>query len=198
MDHQPAHPDSSVPKRRHSDWRRFVRVWSLMSFYERFEQAVAIVLSRVIAAIIDVSLIQLIRIVFVLLLTEASNPLDHKVSQSAFGMMMTLLIALEFKHSIIRAALRRENIVHVKTVVLIALVAHSRNFVLLDMDTEPAKVAALSGAMLALGVVYWLMRERDDHSASDTEKAEQDSVLWSQAAPPTIGGSGTSFEGGRK
>ena len=35
-------------------------------------------------------------------------------------MIMTLLIAMEFKHSIIRAALRQESIVQVKTVILIA------------------------------------------------------------------------------
>lgn len=36
-------------------------------------------------------------------------------------MVMTLLIALEFKHSIIRVALRRESIVQVKTAWLITV-----------------------------------------------------------------------------
>ena len=36
---------------------------------------------------------------------------------------MTLLIAMEFKHSTIKAALWRENIVRVKPVLLIALLA---------------------------------------------------------------------------
>ena len=78
---------------------------AIMSFYERFEQVVALVLSAVIAVIIVVSLFQLISIVFTLLVLDAFNPLDHKVFQSVFGMIMTLLIAMEFKHSIVRVAL---------------------------------------------------------------------------------------------
>ncbi len=85
--------------------------WAIMSLYERFEQVVALVLSAVIAVIIVVSLFQLIAIVFTLLVLDAFNPTDHKVFQSVFGMIMTLLIAMEFKHSIVRVALRRDSII---------------------------------------------------------------------------------------
>ena len=85
--------------------------WRLMTVYERFEQVVALVLSAVIAVIIVVSLFQLIAIVFTLLVLYAFNPMDHKVFQSVFGMIMTLLIAMEFKHSIVRVALRRDSII---------------------------------------------------------------------------------------
>lgn len=47
---------------------------AIMSFYERFEQVVALVLSAVIAVIIMVSLFQLISIVFTLLVLDAFNP----------------------------------------------------------------------------------------------------------------------------
>ena len=136
--------------------------WRLMTFYERFEQVVALVLSAVIAVIIVVSLFQLIAIVFTLLVLDAFNPLDHKVFQNVFGMIMTLLIAMEFKHSIVRVALRKESIIQVKTVILIAILALARKFIILGPDVDPAKVAALAGTILALGLTYWLMRERDD------------------------------------
>jgi len=75
----------------------------------------------------------------------------------------TLLIAMEFKHSIIRVALRRDSIIQVKTVVLIALIAVSRKFVILDTaTTEAPKIAALAAALLALGEVNWVLRERDE------------------------------------
>lgn len=141
--------------------------WTIMSFYERFEQVIALVLSAVIAVIIVVSLLQLITIVFTLLVLDAFNPLDHRVFQSVFGMIMTLLIAMEFKHSIVRVALRRDNIIQVKTVLLIGLIALARKFVILDPDAGPAKVAALAGATLALGMTYWLLRERDDRITED-------------------------------
>ena len=140
--------------------------WRLMSGYEKFEQAVALILSGVIAVIIVISLVQLVRTVVELLLLDALNPLDHRVFQTVFGMIMTLLISMEFKHSIIMVALRRDSIIQVKTVVLIALIALSRKFVILDPEADPAKIGALSVAVLALGGVYWLLRERDDRMAA--------------------------------
>lgn len=143
--------------------------WAIMGFYERFEQVIALVLSAVIAVIILVSLLQLISIVFTLLILDAFNPLDHKVFQTVFGMIMTLLIAMEFKHSIVRVALRRDSIIQVKTVILIGLIALARKFVILDPEASPGKIAALAGATLALGATYWLMRERDDRVAETSE-----------------------------
>ncbi|MBE03036.1 phosphate-starvation-inducible PsiE family protein [uncultured Marinobacter sp.] len=143
---------------------QFRSAWAMMSFYERFEQVIALVLSAVIAVIIVVSMLQLIFIVVSLLIVDAFNPLDHTVFQSVFGMIMTLLIAMEFKHSIVRVALRRDSIIQVKTVILIALIALSRKFVVLDPEVSPSKIAALAGATLALGVTYWLLRERDDRA----------------------------------
>jgi uncharacterized membrane protein (DUF373 family) len=89
-------------------------------------------------------------------------------------MIMTLLIALEFKHSIIKVALRRDSIIQVKTVILIALIALSRKFVILDVETSPAKIAALAFALLALGLVYWLMRERDESALRRAQQGEAD------------------------
>jgi uncharacterized membrane protein (DUF373 family) len=140
--------------------------WPIMSLYERFEQVVAIVLSLVVAIIIALALVQLVVCVVPLLLTGAIDPLDYEVFQTLFGMIMALLIAMEFKHSIIRVAMRQSSIVQVKTVVLIGLIALSRKFVILDINTtEASTIAALAAATLTLGVVYWLLRERDDRLA---------------------------------
>lgn len=142
---------------------QFKKHWAVMNYYERFEQIIAVILSVVISVIILISLYQLIRTVFDLLLVNVFNPLEHHVFQTVFGMIMTLLIAMEFKHSIVKVALRQDSIIQVKTVVLIALIALSRKFVILDPDeTGPAKIAALAGAAVAMGIVYWLLRERDD------------------------------------
>lgn len=139
------------------------RYWPLMTTYERFEHIVAFMLSLIIAMLIALALVQLFIRIVPLLVTGALDPLDHDVFQGLFGKVMTLLIALEFKHSIVRVAMRRESIVQVKTVVLIALLALSRKFVILDASTTgPAHIAALAFATLVLGAVYWLLRERDD------------------------------------
>ena len=147
--------------------KTFRAQWAVMTFYVRFEQVIALVLSAVIAVIIVVSLLQLMSIVFTLLILDAFNPLDHKVFQTVFAMIMTLLIAMEFKHSIVRVALRRDSIIQVKAVILIGLIALARKFVILDPEASPGKIAALAGATLALGVTYWLLRERDDRTAGE-------------------------------
>ena len=116
--------------------------------------------------VIVIALIQFALRMVPLLIGGALDPLDYEVFQSLFGKIMTLLIALEFKHSIIRVAIRRDNVIQVKTVILIALLALSCKFVILDISaTNAATIAALAGATLVLGVVYWLLRERDDRLA---------------------------------
>lgn len=141
--------------------------WPLMSFYERFEMIVAIILSLIVTLIITLALMQLVVRVVPLLLTGSLDPLDHGVFQNLFGMIMTMLIAMEFKHSIIRVAQRKDSIVQVKTVILISLIALARKFVILDIkETDASTIAALAAATLVLGVVYWLLRERDDRVAN--------------------------------
>lgn len=145
--------------------------WPLMTVYERFEQVVALVLSFIIAVVIVLALVQLVVRVLPLLIGGGVDILDYETFQVLFGTIMTLLIAMEFKHSIIRVALRQESIVQVKTVILIALLALSRKFIILDTAaTGAATIAALAGATLVLGIVYWLLRERDDQSAVPTPR----------------------------
>lgn len=140
--------------------KNFRLQWALMSAYERFEQLVVLALSLIIATVIMMALLQLCSRVVPLLIKGALDPLDHNAFQSLFGSIFTVLIALEFKHSIVRPALRRDSIVQVRTVLLIALLALSRKFVILDSATTPAlTIAALGFATLVLGIVCWLLKE---------------------------------------
>ena len=50
----------------------------------------------------------------------------------------------------------------VRTVVLIALLAIVRKVMILDLaSTEALQLFALAAAILALGAVYWLVRDQD-------------------------------------
>jgi uncharacterized membrane protein (DUF373 family) len=152
---------------RGSTLKDFRLQWRLMNAYERFEQVVVLALGLIIAAIIVMALLQLYGRVVPLLIGGAIDPLDHDVFQSLFGAIFTVLIAMEFKHSIVRAALRRDSIVQVRTVLLIALLALSRKFVILDSAATPAStIAALGFATLVLGLVCWLLRERASNDAA--------------------------------
>jgi uncharacterized membrane protein (DUF373 family) len=171
-------PEHGKAKHAHDELKVLRQV---MWIYDRFEQIVALVLSVIIAVIVVAALIELVRIVVYMVETESLSPLEQGTFQLVFGMIMTLLIALEFKHSIVRVAMRREGIIQVKTVVLIALIALARKFVILDIAASPAQIAALAFALLALGVVYWLLREREDREPRRDGKKREGGA---SATPP--------------
>lgn len=142
-----------------SDTQKF---WGVMDFYERFEQIIALILSAVISIIIVIALWKLIYEVFNMLVRGVLDPLDYSVFQAVFGMIMTLLIAMEFKHSIVKVVNRRAHIIQVKTVILIAQLALARKFIILDLkNTDALHLFALGFAVLVLAIGHWLMRERD-------------------------------------
>src|SRR4029079_1553820 len=91
------------------------------------------------------------------------DPTDYGVFPALFGMIFTVIIALEFKRSLLVVAERRFGIVQVRTVVLLALLAIVRKLIILDMSaTDALHLFAFASAILALGCVYWLVRDQDN------------------------------------
>lgn len=134
-----------------------------LTFYQRIESSVAFVLTLVITVVIFVALYRLAIDGIGSLLFGAENPLDHKVFQEVFGQIMTVLIALEFNHTLQYVVTRQQSIIQTKTVLLIALLAISRKFIILDVNEISAKhMFALAAITLVLGLVYWLIQDRDD------------------------------------
>jgi uncharacterized membrane protein (DUF373 family) len=89
-------------------------------------------------------------------------------------MIFTVIIALEFKRSLLVVAERRHGVVQVRTVVLIALLAVVRKLMIIDLSTTDAQqLLALSAAIVALGSVHWLVRDQDRR---DDAKAIQDTA----------------------
>jgi uncharacterized membrane protein (DUF373 family) len=120
----------------------------------------------VIALIILVALYRLCIGVVTALMFGAVNPLQHEVFQAIFGEIMTLLIALEFNHTLRYGVTRHQSIIQTKVVVLIALLALARKFIILDIrETTPGYLLALAATTLALGATHWLIRECDDRGA---------------------------------
>jgi len=81
-------------------WADVRNAWKTLAGYERFEVVVALLLRGVIGIIIVVALYRLIAGVVDTILWRALNPLDHAVFHQVFGAIMTLLIALEFNHTL--------------------------------------------------------------------------------------------------
>src|SRR5258706_12570794 len=153
------------------NWVDVRRQWSILSLYQRFEASVAFLLTLVISAVIVVALCRLVIGVADTLVLKALNPLDHAVFQLVFGEIMTLLIALEFNHTLHYVITGERGIIHTKMVILIAELALARKVIVMDLlNVPPASLLALALLTLALAVTYWLMRERDDRLDGEREK----------------------------
>jgi uncharacterized membrane protein (DUF373 family) len=141
-----------------SELRDLRSKWQTLSIYEKFEQTVVAVLTLVIATIVAIAAWQLLLHTLKLAASHLINPADSQVFQSLFGMVLTVLIALEFKHTLLVIKHHGRAIVQLRAVVLIALLALVRRFIILDLyQTTPGMIAALAGAALALGIVFSLV-----------------------------------------
>jgi uncharacterized membrane protein (DUF373 family) len=152
----------------------------LLTFYERFEQIIILILTGLIAIIVVWNLS--LKIFHGVIAPQTFDPSEYSVFQAVFGAIFTVIIALEFKRSLLVVAQRQESIVQVLTVVLIALLAIVRKVMILDLaSTEALQLFALASAILALGAVYWLVRDQDrsierDQSAQHRKPRRQSSA----------------------
>jgi uncharacterized membrane protein (DUF373 family) len=147
--------------------------WHPLTFYEKFEHAVILVLTALIAIVVVLAVWNLaVKIVVSIFATDAFDPTEYAVFQALFGMIFTVIIALEFKRSLLVVAERRDSVVQVRTVILLALLAIVRKLLILDLaSTEAMQLFALSSAILALGAVYWLVRGQDRRFRAAPEPA---------------------------
>jgi len=144
-------------------WADVRNSWKTLAAYERFEVVVALLLRGVIGVIIVVALYRLIAGVLDTILLRALNPLDHAVFQQVFGAIMTLLIALEFNHTLRYMVPGARGIIQARIVILIALLALARKIIVADLfEIAPAALLGLAALSLSLGVTYWLVRDKDE------------------------------------
>jgi uncharacterized membrane protein (DUF373 family) len=145
----------------------FKENWLGLNLYERFEQVIALVVTALVAVIVVVAVVDLFKVVVLLAWRGVLDPLDQEIFQTIFGQVLTVLIALEFKHSIVKVVAAGEKIIQVKTVLLIAQLALARKFIVLDANEYSAAVIlALAAVTLSLGLTYWLIHDRDAKQAA--------------------------------
>ena len=147
--------------------------WGPLTLYQKFEQAVILVLTGLIGVVIVFALWNLaLKVLFSLVLSGTFDPTDPAVFQTVFGMIFTVIIALEFKRSLLVLAERGETVVQVRTVILIAMLAVVRKLIILDLTRTYALelflllhaqliLLAAFAFIVLLGTVYWLIRDQD-------------------------------------
>ncbi|MES1982792.1 MAG: phosphate-starvation-inducible PsiE family protein [Pseudomonadota bacterium] len=157
-------------------WKNVWSQWKVLSYYQRFESSVAFILTIIIGLIILVALYRLSAGVVMGLLLGALDPLDHRMFQDVFGEIMTLLIALEFNHTLQYVVTHQQSIIQTKVILLITLLALARKLIILDLhEVTAGQLLGLAAVTLALGVIYWLMRERDDRLAAAAQNTTSQS-----------------------
>ena len=131
--------------------------WKDLTSHERFEQVVSRVIMLFIEVVIVYSLV-LVGIELVKDFTQSPDFLGAELLQDVFGSLLTVLILLEFNHSIATSLTNRSGILQTRVVVLIAILVVARKIILLDFKTASlANLAGVAGMALALGALYWLL-----------------------------------------
>jgi len=136
--------------------------WGELNPYQRFEQIIVLLLSFLISIVIIVSVFNLSRALLELLRLGLLDPAQPRVFQTIFGMIMIVLISLEFNHTVLGLLHRGFSVVQVRAVVLIALLAVLRKFIVIEIgEADTMLLLGLSASTLALGGIYWAVREQD-------------------------------------
>lgn len=137
--------------------------WSTLSQYRRFERIISLILTLAIGLLVLVAMFFLMSNVFTLLFVQTQDPFNFRLFQAIFDMVLTILIAMEFNNSIVRTMEeegRLGGFIHVEVVVLIAIMAVVRKFMVMDVEgVDPLYLLGLGGAILALGATYWLLKK---------------------------------------
>lgn len=100
-------------------------------------------------------------------LRVSGNFMEKELLQDTFGSILTVLILLEFTHSVYTSIKQRSVVIETRAIVLIAIIVVARKLILIDFQsTSPQQVAAYGGIALALGVLFWLLGAAADHKRS--------------------------------
>jgi len=139
------------------------RDWKQVLSYELFERAASRIVMFFISVIIVYSII-VMAITLVEQLRLNSTYLDTESLREVFGSILTILILIEFNHSIALALSTRAGILQVRPIVLITILVIARKVILLDFSTATFEQFVGIGAIaLAFGLLFWLINARSAH-----------------------------------
>ena len=132
--------------------------------YEWFEQTIlgiiVFIMSLVIVYSIVVATITLFKD-----LVSGIDSMETSALKDTFGLILTVIILVEFNHSIVLAIRQRSGAIQVRIVVLITIIVLARKLVLLDYAaTSMETLLGLGALALSLGGLYWLVSDGDRRS----------------------------------
>jgi uncharacterized membrane protein (DUF373 family) len=135
--------------------------WRKLTYYERFEQLMLHVILLFIS-IISVFMVVLVTIQLVNDFQLGEAFMEKAVLQDTFGSILTILILLEFNHSVAISIKSKTGAIQVRIIVLISILVVVRKLMLLDYNSVSMQtLLGLSGLLLSLGLLYWLITQGD-------------------------------------
>jgi uncharacterized membrane protein (DUF373 family) len=144
----------------------FTTKWPKLGAYGQFER-IALGSVLVMLAVITVFAIVLVAVKLVGDLALGESFLDKAALQDTFGLVLTIIILLEFNHSIYVALTQRSGAIQARTVVLIAVLVIARKLMLKDFEAlDFQTLLGFGGLLLALGALYWLICDGDRRRAA--------------------------------
>lgn len=136
--------------------------------YHWFEKLVVAVLTMLVAVSVLLALAQS-GVALYKVVASDTHLLNHEGFIKVFGTFMTVLIALEFNHTVLPDITSRTPVVKVKAVLLVALLALSRKVVLVDFkETDYTATISLAVLIAAVTLSYWAV-QREERNATSAE-----------------------------
>ena len=134
--------------------------------YEWFEQIILGIMVFIISLVIIYSVVLVIITLFEDL-TSGTGFMETGALKETFGLILTVIILVEFNHSIVLAIRQRSGAIQVRIVVLITIIVLARKLVLLDYATASVEtLLGLGGLALSLGGLYWLISDGEQRRRS--------------------------------
>ena len=127
------------------------------TLYEWFEQIILGIIVIIISFVIVYSLFRAAITLFQDLVSGIGS-METSALKDTFGLILTVIILVEFNHSIVLAIRQRSGAIQVRIVVLITIIVLARKLVLLDYTTASIEtLLGLGGLALSLGGLCWLI-----------------------------------------
>jgi uncharacterized membrane protein (DUF373 family) len=93
--------------------------------------------------------------------------------KDTFGLILGILILVEFNHSVALAIRRRSGVLQVRIVILITIIVIARKLILTDYATAHIEtLLGLGGLSLSLGLLYWLLSDAAARRAADAQNEQ--------------------------
>jgi len=89
--------------------------------------------------------------------------IDTESLRDVFGSILSILILIEFNHSIALAISKRSGILQARPIILITILVIARKVILLDFATATfEQMLGIGSIALAFGLLFWLISARGD------------------------------------